>query len=199
MGHGPDIDPSHLGGFVYEDEHSNTPWLWDFLIEEFKPRTMLDVGCGQGYAAKYFLDHGVDARGVDGSLFAQENTVLPRDRFILHDYTKGPLRPKCVDLIWCCEFVEHIEEEYFDYVLYDTFAYSRVIAMTFAPPNSPGYHHVNCQERSYWVEKLASIYFTLDEERTARSHAVPPEVMKHAYWGQSGMIFTREKLECPTG
>lgn len=196
---GTPIDPPHLGGFIPCDEHSYTPWLWDYLIEEFSPKSMLDVGCGEGRAAKYFLDSGVDAYGIDGSVVAQRTTVLPPNRFILHDFATALLHPKHVDLIWCCEFVEHVEEKYLDRFLLDVFAFSKVVAMTFAWPGQPGHHHVNCQEQSYWVSKLASIYFKLDEARTARSRAFPPDVLKQAYWGRTGLIFTREKLECPTG
>jgi SAM-dependent methyltransferase len=110
----------HLGGYVAADsDHPHgdawtwTPALWDFLWRELRPKTLLDVGCGEGHATAWFLERDVDAVGVDGSAEAAQNTLLPRSRFIIHDFTKGPagLRQN-YDLVWCCEFVEHVEEIY---------------------------------------------------------------------------------------
>ena len=63
--------------------------------------------------------------------------------------------------------------------------------MTFAWPDQPGHHHVNCQGPDYWLNKLSSVGFDYMPEVTDRSKKVPPEVMQHAYWGRSGLIFRR--------
>ena len=38
--------------------------------------------------------------------------------------------------------------------------------MTYAPPGWPGYHHVNCQEESYWIDTLKSYGFRFDSAAT---------------------------------
>jgi hypothetical protein len=46
--------------------------------------------------------------GIDGIWQLSQNW-----EFSLHDYTQGPFRKRQkFDLCWCCEFVEHVEEEY---------------------------------------------------------------------------------------
>lgn len=170
-------DAPHLGGWLEFDGNSWTPWLWSFLFDTFKPGTALDVGCGRGHAARFFLDLGVDAYGIDGSAEARKMASIPQDRFFLHDFTvaRAPgLWPiGAFDLVWCCEFVEHVEESFIDNVL-DILSRGKVVAMTHATPGQDGHHHVNCQARDYWVEKMNSIGYQLDVEATGRSHAYPP-------------------------
>ena len=75
-------------------------------------------------------------------------------RFIVHDYVNGPIEnlPE-YDLGWCCEFVEHVEEQYSDNFL-ETFKRCKVLVMTHAVPGQQGFHHVNCQDSDYWKFKL---------------------------------------------
>ena len=106
---------NHLGGYMPKDENNSngdpwtwTPELWDFLIKELNPKILLDVGCGEGHATKWFLDHGISSYGIEGSKEAKNNAVIPQDRFILHDFTTGI--PDCFNvqdvvmlnsLVWC--------------------------------------------------------------------------------------------------
>jgi hypothetical protein len=38
--------------------------------------------------------------------------------------------------------------------------------MTYAEPGQCGWHHVNCQHKEYWVNKLSQIGFMLDPRLT---------------------------------
>jgi len=45
----------HLGGcFIEGDNATFAPQIWDKLIEIYKPKTFLDIGCGAGHSLKYF-------------------------------------------------------------------------------------------------------------------------------------------------
>src|SRR3989339_2094278 len=37
----------------------------DFFIQNLKGQKILDIGCGPGRDAKYFLEHGLDVTGID--------------------------------------------------------------------------------------------------------------------------------------
>jgi SAM-dependent methyltransferase len=182
----------HLGGFVPKDEahpHGDpwtwTPLLWDFLLEELRPATMIDLGCGEGHAAQYFLERGVEVLGVDGSTVAQHGTMLPAHRFLLYDLTLAPLPLARVDLVWCCEMVEHVETRYLDNVL-QALSLGKYVAMTHAEPGQGGHHHVNCQPMAYWVGKLREAGLVLDWPLSLGSRVLTsPE----AHWTRSGLIF----------
>lgn len=141
----PDV-PEHLGGH-YGYTNMDRPSL-DYLITHFGIKSMLDVGCGTGGMVEYALTKGVEALGVDG------DPNMANQHIITHDFTQGAYTPdKEYDLIWCVEFVEHIEAEFIPNFL-ETFKHGKILLLTFAPPNQGGKHHVNLRPASYWTNKL---------------------------------------------
>lgn len=158
----------HLGGYWKGgDPHTWCPDLWSSVVKEFGIRSVIDVGCGQGFSTQFFKELGVEVTGVEGGNEAIETSPVAQ-LIVHHDYTKGPFRPtQAADLIWCCEFVEHVEERYVENFL-ATFAAGRYCLMTHAFPGQTGFHHVNLQPPEYWIQKLASVGFTHDPEVTER-------------------------------
>jgi SAM-dependent methyltransferase len=150
---------AHLGGYWRGgDPHSWCPELWDAAIERYGIKSVVDVGCGEGHSTKYFHDRGLRVLGVEGGEEAIRNNRVPH-LVVKHDYTKGPYVPDApYDLVWCCEFVEHVEERFVDNFL-ATFAAARYCLMTHGLPGQDGYHHVNLQPSEYWIQRLASVGF----------------------------------------
>ena len=146
-----DEERPDLGGNIrHGDLATFCPNLWRFLVSRFAVRSMLDVGCGEGHAARFFHDLGVFAHGIDGLRKNVERAVIP---IALHDLLAQPyVMP--VDLVWCCEVAEHIDEGCVDRFL-STLTNGKIIAMTHAVPGQSGHHHVNCQPAEYWVDMLA--------------------------------------------
>ncbi|MEO0495294.1 MAG: class I SAM-dependent methyltransferase, partial [Actinomycetota bacterium] len=195
------IDEGHLGGYIragadpapsglrveHGDPATWTPTLWDWAVDTLGVASVLDVGCGEGHAAGYFADRGCEITGVDGSLQAARDSVIP-DAHVVHDFQDGPYQPdEPVDLVWSCEFVEHVEER-FSMNFLRTFANSsRFVMMTYAPPGQPGWHHVNCQPEQYWVDRLAALGFGLDAALTATAR----ELAGHGHFGGKGLVFAR--------
>jgi len=183
------VDPErpHLGGYhVGGDPLSWCPALWEWLVEELGVRSMLDVGCGEGHALRWFDERGVRVLGVDG---VGQNDV----RIVTHDYTQGPLAPmfqtapRSYDLAWCCEFVEHVEERYIPNFL-ATFRCADLVLMTHAVPGQGGHHHVNCRTDEYWLGVMAAAGFAHERELTLTTRALAPE---RSYYAWSGLVFRR--------
>ena len=114
------FDPARpdLGGNVrHGDAWTYHPALWRYLVGRFGVRSVLDVGCGEGHAVRFFHALGVIAHGIDGLLINVQRAVYP---IALHDLLAGPyIMP--VDLVWSCEVAEHIDQEKVDHYL-DTLA-----------------------------------------------------------------------------
>ncbi|MEM9302143.1 MAG: GlcNAc-transferase family protein [Pseudomonadota bacterium] len=192
------VSEAHLGGYIYasEENPNGDPWtwtpaVWDWAIEEFGAKSMLDIGCGEGHAAGYFQSRGCRVLGVDGSVEAREASVIPR-RHATHDFTTGSFKPpgKPYDLVWSCEFVEHVEQQFSTNFL-ETFARARkAIILTYAGPGQPGWHHVNLQPEEYWIKRIEALGFSLDRARTetARSHAEAQQHFRHR-----GLVFVRSR------
>jgi SAM-dependent methyltransferase len=150
-----DKEKLYLGGNIGGgDSGTFYPVMWECLIQDFKIKSVLDVGCGQGHTTRWFLNRGIAAIGLDG---LKSNIPFCPNTCFEHDLTIEPyISSDGFDLVWCCEVVEHIEEKYIDNLL-KTLVNGSMIAMTYAEPGQPGWHHVNCQPKEYWINKIESI------------------------------------------
>ena len=186
------VTDGHLGGYIkatpeypHGDPATWCPGVWDWAIKTFEPAFVLDVGCGEGHAVRYFEEKGIGALGIDG---------LAKQADYRHDYTKGSLPVDALhpsyfpDLIWCCEFVEHIEEQYVENFLTTFDRAKKVVLMTHAFPGQQGWHHVNCQYPSYWIGKMTVRGWQYSATLTYISRPLAPGT----HWQRSGLVFVKD-------
>jgi len=187
MSNDPWVEDGHLGGYIPGgDPCTFCPRLWEQLIRDFNVKTVLDIGCAEGHAMEWFLQHGCQVQGIEACELALKNHKLPH-LVVPHDFTTGPWTGPPVDLIWCCEVLEHVEEKFLPNLL--AAMNSRVVAITAASPGQNGYHHVNCQLTPYWVKKFAGIGFEYDEAATKRYKSQGKEI---GWWfWHNGLVFRR--------
>ena len=170
--------PDHLGGH-FGNSHTD-PAVLDYLIERYSIKSMLDVGCGPGAMIDVAISRGLDTWGVDGDYTVVNNFV------VIHDFTNGPFRFVPFDLIWCFEFVEHVEQQYQENYL-ATFASGRILYLSTPAPGFGGWHHVNEQPEAYWIDLLTAHGWLLDKEATdwIRQNA------DHPFSRRQGLVFVR--------
>ena len=183
----------HLGGYIEGgDPATYFPALWDWLVNWQGVKSVLDVGCGEGIALDYFRSLGCRVLGIEGVEQNRPGEILT------HDFTKGPVLPvgPRFDLVWSCEFVEHVEAQYEENFL-TAFEHGDLVLMTHADPGQSGYHHVNCQPASYWIGRLHDHGFILDGRLTERTReialATNPDPWNH--YARSGLAFVREEQQ----
>lgn len=179
------VQRGHLGGYVVGGDAATWyPELWEWMIREWNVLSMVDIGCGEGATRRFFAERGVSAIGIDGVEQKGDDYVR------VWDYASGPkalIEP--VDLVWMCEFVEHVDEQYVKNFMATCWG-AKWIAMTHASPEQPGWHHVNCRESEYWRGVMAGAGFvedvalTLSARRMARSNVSPWN-----HFARSGMVF----------
>lgn len=189
-----DPERPHLGGnFDGGDLGTQYPAdLWPWLLETFSPKTIADVGCGTGESLGWFVLKGLHGVGVDGLPW---NVDRARERvsgveILLHDFRDGPCSLPEVDLVWCADVAEHVEEEHVGGFL-ATLVQGRVLAMCQGTEANAedGWHHVNNKPENYWVEKLADVGMVEDVELTKKSREVAGG---RGWWGASGRIYRRD-------
>lgn len=176
-----DPEVPHLGGYLKGgDAGSYYPSLWAWAAEHFKIGSVVDVGCGEGHAIRWFRDvSGCRVLGIEG-------IEQPDSDIIQHDYTSGPWRTRRkFDLCWSCEFVEHVEERYVTNFL-ATFRAAPLLMMTHAT-GTGGHHHVNAQQPDYWIDLLERDGWRFDWQLTQRARVFTP----HGYFRDTGLIFLR--------
>ena len=179
----------HLGGNIIEgDSATYSPSVWNYLIDRFAVKSVLDLGCGMGYSSNYFHSKGMYVVAVDGLPNNVRNSVYPS---LLCDLTKGPVTTR-VDLVHCQEVVEHIEEEYLENLL-SSLACGKFIVMTNALPGQGGYHHVNCQPTEYWINHLKRYNCELLVEDSNRIRRLADQDGA-VYMAQTGTVFANRNF-----
>jgi hypothetical protein len=158
-------DPAQnwLGGNIKGgDEMTYAPKVWDFLIDSFEPKSILDIGCGEGHLMKYFHDRLIKVSGIDGMQENKNNSPEEiRSKIFVHDYVKGSCNYRFFpDMVISCEFVEHVESRYMENYILQMIS-APVVVFTHALPDQPGYHHVNCQSDEYWIKIIEAFKFKL--------------------------------------
>ena len=181
-----DDQSPHLGGYIVGgDDATYYPELWEWLVKECGVRSVLDVGCGEGHALRFFRELGCRTMGIDG---IEQNQV----DILTHDYTESGLELDPFDLVWSCEFVEHVEEQYVPNFL-RTFKAAKIVTMTHAEPGQPGWHHVNCQTADYWRGAMTACGYSLDLSLTKKTRELAllsNNPINH--YARSGLAFVRE-------
>jgi len=180
------VTEGHLGGYIEGgDPYTFCSLLWKQLIRDFQVKSVLDIGCAEGHAMQWFAEHGCEVRGVEGCNTAIRNNLMPQ--FVdQHDFVTGPWTGPPVDLVWCCEVLEHVKEQYLPNLM--AAMNGRVAAVTAAPPGQGGYHHVNLQAPRYWIAKFAEIGFKYDDLATRRYRTQGEE----KWFYHNGLIFVKK-------
>lgn len=178
--------PAHLGGHC-QQTHID-PLVFDYLIETFQIETMLDIGCGPGGMQALAQAKSIDWMGIDGDpVFADKVSST----FVLHDFTKGPIRwRRQFDLGWSVEFLEHVEEQYIPNYM-SAFKRCTNIFATAAPEGSPGHHHVNCQNLPYWIEVFRDYGYTFLPDVTEECKRL--STMRKGFVKRGGMVFAKAR------
>ena len=187
------LKPNHLGG------HLNRTNIDQPLLEHLKNKlninSMLDIGFGTGGMKKIADELNIKWFGVDGDPTVIENS----DNTLLHDFCVGQATiEKTFDLIWCTEFLEHVEEKYIPNYM-PLFKLGKLAVVTAAPPGWPGHHHVNCREESYWIDVFKKYGFNYDNAKTIEFKSISkmnPENKGYRYgerknfFLKAGLVFT---------
>jgi hypothetical protein len=166
--------------------------IGDALARHFTPESSMDLGCGGGALVRALVNRGVDAWGVEGSVFGQR--LLPL-RIHLWDLRAPLAYDRKYELVTCFDVAEHIEEEYAD-VLVDNVV-NNTLPWGFAvfgpaPEGQDGLGHVNCQHPSYWIEKFEARGFGLLSRETnlLRQEVKSDARHAHLWWvAKNLMVF----------
>lgn len=124
-----------------------------FLFELYRPRTVVDFGCGAGtwLRAAKSLDVA-DIVGVDGDHVTPDILQIPVECFVPCNLAdQRPQLATRFDLAMCLEVAEHLPASRAQTFVDDLTAASDVVLFSAAIPDQGGRHHVNEQFPSYWI------------------------------------------------
>jgi SAM-dependent methyltransferase len=116
------------------------------------PKSVLDVGCGNGTWAGIWIASGVeDVLGVDGGYVNSSILDIPQDNFHAWDLTQPLDLGRKFDLATCLEVAEHIPAESAGTLVQSLVKHADAVAFSAAVPRQDGVNHINLQWPSYWA------------------------------------------------
>lgn len=126
------------------------------IYDAVQPKTVIDIGCGEGHWGKAFQDLGADVMGMDGDYVKEP--VIP---FEPHDLRRplpfDRLPHTRFDLAINLEVAEHLPASRADSFVDDLCGLSDNILFSAAIPAQGGVDHINEQWfSSYWYPKFAA-------------------------------------------
>ena len=139
----------------------------DEILKEFRPNSVLDVGCGTGVSLQYFFDKGLDALGVENSMLAIRKSAV-REKIVRHNLKKRLDLKRKFDLVWSFEVIEHIHPKFESIYLDTLIRHSDRVIISAARPGQGGHGHFNEQFPEYWISKFLYLQFHLNHEMTDR-------------------------------
>ncbi len=134
------------------------------LFEHYRPRSVLDVGCGIGTWLDVARELGVaDYLGVEGDWLDRSLARIPGERILNRDLEQGFDLARRFDLVMTLEVAEHLSAASADRFVEALARHADVVLFSAAIPYQGGHHHVNEQFPDYWVEKFGRLgYLPLD-------------------------------------
>lgn len=171
-----------------EDSNASARVLVPIIGELFRPRTVVDVGCGSGTWTKAYEAWGAQILGIDGSEVQPGQLLIAESQFRRIDLSKPFQLDRRFDLVNCLEVAEHLDGSRADGFVSDLAQLGDVIVFSAAVPGQGGTHHVNEQWPSYWIPKFEALGFQALDCLRYRVWNEP----KVAWWYvQNAFVFVR--------
>jgi len=161
--------------------------ILEWVMQQVRPKTVLDLGCGTGKSVDWFLDRGIDALGIEGSKLAISKAKNPH-RILQWNLQEELQLNRKFDLVFSYEVVEHIHADYVRALVRSFVNHADLLVMTAARPGQGGEGHLNEQPPEYWIAQFANHGYRLDERMTA---AIKATGESHS---QNALVFRRQSI-----
>lgn len=165
-----------------------------FIMKEFNPSSVIDIGCGIGTWLSVFKKYGItDFLGVDGDYVDRKllTKYVGESDFYPFDLKNELNLNRNFDLVISLEVAEHIEPKFANNFVKTLINHSEIIVFSAAIPYQIGENHVNEQWPSYWIEKFEKHgYFAHDILR--------PMIWKNQnieYWYRQNIIIFKKGVK----
>jgi len=194
-------------GELYDDKYWDSPFRKELgttsvapivsgLIDRYDPKSIIDIGCGDGIYLEEFSKRGIDVMGYDNSkaavkLCKHKGINAQRMNFVKDEMNLN----REFDLAICFEVAEHLPTSASDRLIKLLSACADTVAFTAAPPGQGGIHHINEQPYEYWIEKFNNEGYFFDSEGTwdLRDKWRQAVVMEHMI--NNFMVFKKSEIK----
>jgi len=127
------------------------------LFGRYRPRSVLDVGCGLGTWLSVAKELGVaEVAGVEGSWLDPRLARVPASAITTADLEKPFNLGRRFELAMTLEVAEHLSEKAADTFVESLTRHADVVLFSAAIPFQGGHHHVNERFPEYWRKLFAA-------------------------------------------
>ncbi len=169
------------------------PIIAQSLIQELRPKRVIDVGCGTGALLKTLQDNGCVCRGLE---YAQAGLKFCRSRGLdvtEFDIGHDKLDPKdSYDVAVSIEVAEHLPERRAENYVDLLCGLAPAIVFTAATPGQGGVHHINEQSNGYWISRFEKRGFHLDSALTKKWRSEWERATMDSCFYNNLMVFRRQ-------
>jgi SAM-dependent methyltransferase len=162
------------------------------VVNLLHPRSVVDVGCGEGTWLAGFRRLGVeDLLGIDGDYVERDRLQIPHENFQAADLSRPLAVPRTFDLAVSLEVAEHLPQECAALFVESLTRLAPVVLFSAAIPFQGGNHHVNEQWPDKWAELFKRHdYLPVDfiRKRVWKNEAV------EWWYTQNTLLFAQDKL-----
>ncbi len=128
-----------------------------YLVEKFKPVSVVDVGCGTGTFLHVFKEHGIrEVLGIDGKWVDKKQLYINREEFVELNLEEPIQINRTFDMVICLEVAEHLAESSANAFIESLTSLGKLIVFSAATKKQGGQNHLNEQPFRYWKEKFES-------------------------------------------
>jgi len=135
-----------------------------YMMERYRPASVIDVGCGTGSWLSVFQDHGCRILGLEGEVVSDDLLDIPRACHEVVDLEADVPPPGRFDLAVCLEVAEHLTEPAGERLVRLLTSAADVVLFSAAVPGQGGDHHLNERWPDYWQGLFEAQGFGCDDE-----------------------------------
>jgi SAM-dependent methyltransferase len=164
------------------------------LVESFRPRRVIDVGCGSGALLAALRDRGVEVLGYD---LAAASLAACRARGLdarAVDLASTHSLGERADVVVSTEVAEHLSEASAESFVSLLTATAGVIVFTAATPGQGGTDHLNEQPNEYWIALFRRHGFEYQERLTQQWRREWAEGDAASWYHRNLMVFRRPEV-----
>ncbi|MFT5760223.1 MAG: ribosomal protein RSM22 (predicted rRNA methylase) [Alteromonadaceae bacterium] len=158
----------HYGNMFYEDQVtgslSSATEVLQVVFDIYRPKSLLDVGCGRGAWLLAAEKLGVDElHGIDGPWVKTTDLLSNKINFLSENLeTKIPISQR-YDMAMSVEVAEHLSESSAQSLVSSLCAAADIVIFGAAVKAQGGENHINEQRQSYWANHfMTNNYCCLD-------------------------------------
>lgn len=140
--------------------HISAQKVLRLLFDQYKPCSVLDVGCGLGTWLSVAKELGVEiVYGIEGQWLDLKQLRIETEYVIVRDLELPFDLNRSFDLVMCLEVAEHLSAAAARSFIASLIAHGDVILFSAAIPHQGGHNHINEQLPSYWADIFAGFDF----------------------------------------